>query len=128
MTAIMEYPATKTHPAFQLTLRVNFISGDGGKSTTRIFGSEGVIDMGWNGFTIRHSKMPQAPGYGGWDAYETYPESMQKEIASRYDQQYSKEQRTVTQAKDIVYPRRTGTTTAWTISSISLNRYVQANP
>ncbi|HYF31383.1 MAG TPA: Gfo/Idh/MocA family oxidoreductase [Chitinophagaceae bacterium] len=103
MTAIMDYPQTAQHPAFQVMLRVNFISGQGDRGLTRFIGSEGVIDFSGNEFTIRHSKMPKAPGYGGWDAFETYPESMQKEIASRYEQQYPKEQRTVTQAKDIVY-------------------------
>lgn len=91
MTAIMEYPATKTHPAFQLTLRVNFISGDGGKSTTRIFGSEGVIDMGWNGFTISHSLVSKAPGIGGWDSLSTYPKAMQEELKKQYNARWSAE-------------------------------------
>jgi predicted dehydrogenase len=103
MTAIMDYPATAQHPAFQLSLRVNFVSGLGDKGMTRFIGSEGAIDFGGNEFTIRHHKMPKAPGYGGWDSFETYPEAMQKQIASNYDQQYSKEDRTVAQAKDIVY-------------------------
>jgi predicted dehydrogenase len=91
MTAIMDYPATKNHPAFQLTLRVNFISGDGGKSTTRFFGSEGVIDMGWNGFTISHSLMSKAPGIGGWDSLSTYPKDMQEELKKQYNQRWSAE-------------------------------------
>lgn len=101
MTAIMDYPQTPQHPAFQVMLRVNFISGQGSKGLTRFIGSEGVMDFSGNEFTIRHSKMPNAPGYGGWDSFETYPEAMQKEIAAQYDAQYPKDQRTVTQAKDI---------------------------
>jgi predicted dehydrogenase len=89
MTAIMDYPATKTHPAFQLTLRVNFISGDGGKSTTRLFGSEGVIDMGWNGFTVSHSLMSKAPGIGGWDSLSTYPKAMQDELKKQYNDRWT---------------------------------------
>ncbi len=91
MTAIMDYPATKEHPAFQVMLRVNFISGNGDKGVTRIIGSEGVIDMGENGFTINHSLMPKAPGIGGWDALETYPQAMQDELLKQYNQRYSKE-------------------------------------
>ena len=83
----------------------NFLR-QGDKGLTRFIGSEGVIDFSGNGFTIHHSKMPKAPGYGGWDSFETYPEAMQKEIASQYDQQYRKEDRTVTQAKDISHQRR----------------------
>jgi predicted dehydrogenase len=108
MTAIMDYPATAQHPPFQVLLRVNFISGLGDKGLTRFIGSEGAIDFNGGEFVIRHSKMPKAPGYGGWDAFETYPEAMQKEIVNRYDQQYSKEDRSVTQAKDIVYKAPAG--------------------
>lgn len=103
MTAIMDYPATAQHPPFQVLLRVNFISGLGDKGLTRFIGNEGAIDFSGSEFVIRHNKMPKAPGIGGWDAFETYPEAMQKEILSKYDAQYSKEDRTVTQAKDITY-------------------------
>ena len=77
MTAILHYPATATHPSFQLMLRANFISGENDKMTTKYIGSEGVLEFGWNDFTIRHSKMPIAPGIGGWDALDTYPKQMQ---------------------------------------------------
>ncbi|MEJ0029161.1 MAG: Gfo/Idh/MocA family oxidoreductase [Bacteroidota bacterium] len=41
MAGIMQYPDTKEHPAFQLTLQVNFISGTGGQQVIRLVGSEG---------------------------------------------------------------------------------------
>src|ERR1700730_6469032 len=90
MTAILDYPATKEHSAFQVMLRVNFISGNGDKGITRFIGSEGVIDMGGNGFTINHQLMSKAPGIGGWDALETYPKAMQDELLKQYNQRYSK--------------------------------------
>ena len=106
MTAIMDYPETPQHPAFQLVLRVNFVSGLGDKGLTRFIGSEGAIDFAGNGFVITHHKMPKAPGYGGWDAFETYPAAMQQEIVSRYDQQMRKRTGTVVAAvKDIHLPR-----------------------
>jgi predicted dehydrogenase len=94
MTAIMEYPETKEHPAFQVMLRVNFVSGQGEKGVTRFIGSEGVLDMGWGGFNITHSLMPKAPGIGGWDALETYPKAMQDKLLEDYNKKYSKEERT----------------------------------
>jgi predicted dehydrogenase len=103
MTAIMDYPETPQHPPFQVLLRVNFISGLGNKGLTRFIGNEGAIDFSGNEFIIRHSKMPKAPGIGAWDAFETYPAAMQQEIMKQYDQQYPQEDRSVTQAKDIVY-------------------------
>jgi hypothetical protein len=90
MTAVIEYPETKEHPAFQANLRVNFISGEGERSSTKIIGSEGVIDLDDDqGFTIHKSKMPVAPGIGGWDSLETFPEAMQKNLLSNYNAKYS---------------------------------------
>lgn len=89
MTSIMEYAATPTHPAFQVMLRVNFVSGSGDKGMTRLIGSEGAIDVGWDGITVNHSIMPKAPGIGGWDALDTYPVAMQEKLKQQYDQKYS---------------------------------------
>jgi len=90
MTAVIEYPATKEHPAFQANLRVNFISGEGERSATKIIGSEGVINLDDDqGFTIYKSKMPVAPGIGGWDSLYTYPEAMQKKLLDDYNKKYS---------------------------------------
>lgn len=89
MVAIMQYPETKEHPAFEVMLRVNFVSGNGEKSVTRFFGSEGIIEMGDNGFVITKSIMSKAPGIGGWDALDTYPKAMQEELIKRYNQKYS---------------------------------------
>ena len=58
---------------------------------TKFIGSEGVIDMGWSGFTIQHNLLPKAPGIGGYDALDTYPAAMQDELLKAYSQRYSKE-------------------------------------
>jgi predicted dehydrogenase len=89
MTAIMEYPESKEHPAFQVMLRVNFVSGNGDKGITRFIGSEGVIEMLDNGFNLSHSIMSKAPGIGGWDAFHTYPAKMQEELMKQYKLKYS---------------------------------------
>lgn len=91
MTGIMQYPETKEHPAFQLMLRVNFVSGQGEKGITRFVGSEGVLEMLDNGFSLTHSIMSKAPGIGGWDAFDTYPKAMQEELMKLYNQKYSAE-------------------------------------
>jgi predicted dehydrogenase len=91
MTAIMSYPDSKEHPAFQVMLRVNFISGAGDQGVTRFIGSEGVINMEWDGFTINHSLMPKAPGIGGWDALFTYPAEMQEQLKKKYNEKWSQE-------------------------------------
>lgn len=91
MTAIMEYPQTPEHPAFDVTLRVNFVSGMGDAGTSRFVGSEGVMEIGGNSVTVRHSKMNKAPGIGGWDALQTYPLAMQQKLQEQYNQKYSPE-------------------------------------
>ena len=91
MSAVLDYPQTKEHPPFQVILRVNFISGEGEKTSTKIIGSEGVIDLSGEeeGFTIHKSKLTVAPGIGGWDSLDTYPEAMQKALLADYNKKYS---------------------------------------
>lgn len=108
MTAIMDYPATKTHPAFQLMLRVNFISGGGDKGITRFIGSEGVIDLGGNSFTINHSIMAKAPGIGGWDSLNTYPEAMQEELKKQYNNRWTSDDQKRPSKESIKYSAPSG--------------------
>ncbi len=103
MVGILDYPETKQHPAFQVTLRVNFASGVGDKGVTRLIGSEGVMDLDGNNFTIRREKVAKAPGYGGWDSYNTFPEAMQKRFKESYEQQFKPEDRKVERLPDIAY-------------------------
>ncbi len=57
MTAIMQYPESKEHPAFQVMLRVNFVSGQGDKGITRFIGNEGVLEMLDNGFRLSRTAL-----------------------------------------------------------------------
>lgn len=102
MTAILDYGETKEHPAFQLTLRVNFCSGNGEKSFTRLIGDEGVMELS-RGLTVQHNLLPKAPGIGGWDALNTYPEAMQQNLLQAYDKKYSKEDKQRPEKPSITY-------------------------
>lgn len=88
MVAIFEYPETKEHPAFQMQLRVNFADGGGGGEYTRLVGTEGVLELGWNDFKIKQHKLPAAPGYGGWDTFNVFTEAQQKEFIAQYNAKY----------------------------------------
>jgi predicted dehydrogenase len=92
MVGIMHYPETKEHPEFQVTLRVNFVSGQGDKGMTRFIGSEGVMEMLDSGFSLTNSIMSKAPGIGGWDSIYSYPQAMQDELMKQYNQKYSAEE------------------------------------
>lgn len=93
MTGIMEFPQTAAHPAFQLTLQVNFVSGTGGQEMVRFVGEEGVMDVGGDTLTVRNSILPKAPGIGGWDALQTYPKAMQQAIEKQYNEKWSSDER-----------------------------------
>lgn len=92
MAGIMQYPESPEHSPFQLTLQVNFVSGTGGSEVTRFVGDEGTITINPDGFAVHHSKMPEAPGIGGWDALATYPEAMQKQLIKQYNEKYTPQQ------------------------------------
>ncbi|PSL47702.1 secreted protein [Chitinophaga niastensis] len=94
VVAIFDYPASKEHPAFQMTLRVNFADGSGGGEYTRLIGTEGVLEMGWNDFKVKKHKLPEAPGYGGWDTYNTFPKAQQEQFVKNYDAKYPVGKRT----------------------------------
>jgi len=91
MTGVMEYKACKEHPAFQVLLKVNLASGaekvESGK--VKFYGTEGMIDFGWNDFVLYRNKFAAAPGYGGWDAFDTYSLSMQEKIKEAYQKKYA---------------------------------------
>ncbi len=88
MAGVMQYPKTAEHPEFQVMLRVDFISGNSESGGTQFIGSEGVLTLDGNGYTIRHHKMAKAPGIGGWDAFETYPKKMQEEMMKAYNEKW----------------------------------------
>jgi hypothetical protein len=69
-------------------MRVNFVDGGGGGEKLRLVGSEGVITMGWNDVTVSLHKTPGAPGYGGWDSYNTFTVAQQKEYEKWYQAKY----------------------------------------
>ncbi len=52
MLGMFDYPATSVHPAFNLSLRVNFVDGTGGTNYLRMVGSEGSMTVEWDKVTL----------------------------------------------------------------------------
>jgi predicted dehydrogenase len=52
MLGMFDYPETKIHPAFNLSLRVNFVDGTGGTNYLRMVGSEGSMTVEWDKVTV----------------------------------------------------------------------------
>jgi len=103
MSGVMQYPDCPEHPAFQLTLQVNFISGTGGQEVTRFVGSEGVMDVRGNNITVKHSILPEAPGFGGYDSLSTFSKSMQDEMQREYDAKWTESQKKRKIKEDVTF-------------------------
>jgi predicted dehydrogenase len=103
MAGVMQYPDSPEHPAFQLTIQVNFISGTGGEEVLRLVGSEGVIDVNEDAITVKHSLMPEAPGFGGYDSLFTFSKAMQDKMQAEYTAKWTAQQRSKKTKEDIVF-------------------------
>ncbi len=108
MSGVMQYPDCNEHPAFQMTLQVNFISGTGGQQVIRLVGSEGVMDVKGNDIYIKHSLMPEAPGFGGYDSLFTFSKSMRETMQKEYDAKWTAEQKKRPTKEDIIFKAPAG--------------------
>lgn len=103
MTALLDYPETEAHPKFQVQLQVDFADGSGGGEYTRFIGTEGMMEMDGNSFQVKTQLLPKAPGYGGWDSFNTFPEAIQQEFVKEYDKRYPPDTRLAQTEPDISY-------------------------
>ena len=103
MAGVMQYGDTPEHPAFELTLQVNFISGTGGEEQIQFVGSEGIIIVHGNNLTVKHSIMPEAPGFGGYDSLFTFSKSMQAQMQKEYNAKWTDAQQKRPTKNDIIF-------------------------
>src|SRR4051812_1494586 len=98
MLGLYDYPKAPSHPAFTLSLRVNFADGSGGSEGFRFIGSDGVLAIA--GQTVTLSRKPRAkePGY----SIDTFPLALQQQIVAEHRAKYPP-QTDVSQASDEVY-------------------------
>jgi predicted dehydrogenase len=85
MLGLYDYPATAAHPAFTLSLRVNFVDGGTENSGFRFIGSEGMMTIA-NGVTV--AKMPRETEPG--QTADTFAKAMQDEYLRQYAEKYPK--------------------------------------
>jgi predicted dehydrogenase len=57
MLGMFDYPETQAHPAFNLSLRCNFVDGTSGSTYLRLVGSEGALDVEWERVVLRRNKV-----------------------------------------------------------------------
>ncbi|MBI2729927.1 MAG: Gfo/Idh/MocA family oxidoreductase [Sphingobacteriales bacterium] len=53
LLGMFDYPQTAAHPAFDLSLRCNFIDGTSGTTYLRLNGSKGSMDVEWDKVTVK---------------------------------------------------------------------------
>jgi predicted dehydrogenase len=60
-----DYGQTQVHPAFNLSLRCNFVDGTSGTTYLRLVGSEGAMDITWDKVVLKRNKLfePDDPFY-----------------------------------------------------------------
>jgi predicted dehydrogenase len=100
VTALLDYPKTDKHASFPFFTRVNLADGSGGLLQTRIVGTEGVIEIGWNDITLKTLKRPNAPMYSlGYDSLLSFSEAEQQKFLKKHAEMYPTEKYT----KDVKY-------------------------
>ncbi len=84
MMGMYDYPATEQHPAFTLSLQVNFAAGSGGEEVFRFIGDSGMMTIkDGEGLTVTKRPM-RAEGEEelmyGWNSVRTFSNATQGEI------------------------------------------------
>ena len=83
MLGLYDYPKTDRTPAFNLSLRVNFVSGAGESSGFRFVGSEGIMTIS-NGVTVAKQPRQTEPGY----TVDTFAKTTQEQYVREYRAKY----------------------------------------
>lgn len=99
MLGVFDYPETENHPAFNFSLRVNFVDGSGGRSGIRMVGSEGEMELDWDKVTVRRKKLPNAPGM----SVGTFSEQEQEEFKKWYRREYQNQRPQMQEPKEATY-------------------------
>ena len=119
MLGLFDYPE-----GFSLSLHVNFVDGGEESEGFTFTGSEGTMEIGWNGITVTRVPRETAPGY----TIESFPRAMQEKIMAEYKKKYPPHS-----GRDVSRRRRRSTSpprataTATTTSRTSSLRSVRAS-
>ncbi len=99
MLGMFDYAKTEHHPAFNFSLRVNFVDGSGGRSGIRMVGSEGEMALDWDAVTVRRKKLPKAPGM----SIGSFSEKTQAEFKEWYQKEYANARPQMEEPKEMSY-------------------------
>jgi predicted dehydrogenase len=83
LIGLYDYPESASHPAFNLILRVNFVSGAEETEGFRFIGSDGIMTVGSN-VTLTKPPKSSTPGY----SIGTFSEPEQAAFLKQYHEKY----------------------------------------
>jgi predicted dehydrogenase len=101
VTSLMHYPERKEHPSFQFFTRVNLADGGTNSTPARFVGTEGVIEMSYQGLKVKNFKRPKAPEFGGYDSVNSFSQAQQDEAKKAYNAMYSEDDKKWNYGKEI---------------------------
>jgi len=84
MLALYDYPKTPSHPAFTLSLKVNFAEGAGDAYVFRFVGPDGVLTIGDNAVTLSRRPPAKEPGQTADTFAKAAQDAYMKEYRSKY--------------------------------------------
>ena len=83
---LLDYPETPAHPAFTLALQTDFEDGGGDNSLFRFVGSDGVVDVTFDGFKVNRVGIAQASAdqiLKGYNSVTTFSRAQQEAYAAK---------------------------------------------
>jgi predicted dehydrogenase len=83
---LLDYPETANHPAFTLSLQTDFEDGSGENSLFRFVGSDGVVDVTFDGFKVKRVGIAQASAdeiLKGYNSVTTFSKAQQGAYAAK---------------------------------------------
>ena len=88
MLGMYDYPETKSHKAFHLSIRLNFEAGGGDGSGFRFIGTEGVLDLAVGGaLVLKRKPKDSEPGNTAGTFSKATAEQILKDYRSKYPAQ-----------------------------------------
>ncbi len=90
MVGLFDYPETKNHPPFTMSLQVDFADGSGGSQEFRFIGNEGIMTISGAGLSVSRRAPRSEPGY----SIGTFSKAEQKAFLKEYKKKYPESERT----------------------------------
>jgi predicted dehydrogenase len=87
IVSLYDYPKTAAHPAFTLSLKVNFANGGGDDQAFRFIGPDGMLTIGGAAVTLARRQRPKDPGHTADTFAKTMQEAYLKEHRAKYPEQ-----------------------------------------